>query len=166
MKNKYILLVIASLIFASIACKKENNSTIIGKWQEVKIRIYTTAPDGVIVNDTIYSARTLTDLNYVQFNTNSTCVIATDYIYYPAYVGTVKISAITPTISTYSYRIIKYKSVLIAYSLFPGSNYTTDTAVFMNAKTLLIHSVYYPYNPFSAIASLPQKTISDSYYSR
>ncbi len=78
MKIKYILLAIAAAMFCLPACKKDNkkpvqisNSSLLGKWNEVKFHITQNNSNGV-VTDTTITAASLGANDYAQFNNNYT----------------------------------------------------------------------------------------------
>jgi hypothetical protein len=55
MKRTCLLLVIAGVLLGLAACKKDNKSVaVIGKWQETKLRIYSTDSTGAFLYDTTF----------------------------------------------------------------------------------------------------------------
>jgi hypothetical protein len=161
MKNKYTLFIVISLAFCLIACKKENNSSIIGKWQENKVRIYMLNNNGVIINDTTYSGQTFTNMDYAQFNSYGTCMISASHYYYPAEDGFPKDPLVDTSTNTSHYKATGSGYVLTTNNVMgPGGSDQTDTARLIGPNTLLIHVTY------SVFIFDATPTVFDSYYTR
>jgi len=154
MKAKYLLLFVA-LVTALAACKNEGDHSIIGKWQQVKLRTYAKSYTGIISHDTTYSSTAFDTTNYAKFYSNGTCVIG---LFYPP--GSInRMSSIAyPSTTTYNYApagskyVLTYPTTLIS----PGGFITTDTAS-VSGNTLLIHSVFDNHQYYA---------VSDSYYTK
>jgi len=154
MKFVYLLLFV-TLVTSLASCKNEGDNSIIGKWQQVKLRTYSKSYSGVISHDTTYSSTAFDTSNYAKFYSNGTCVIG---LYYPP--GSInRMSSIAyPSTQNYNYApagskyVMTYPTTLIN----PGGFITTDTAS-VNANTLLIHSVFDNHQDY---------TVSDSYYTK
>jgi hypothetical protein len=162
MKNICAIFIIICLIFTLSACKKDkntnvDNSQVAGKWQEIKLRVYVQNQTGAISNDTTYLAPAFSSLDYIQFYSNDTCVIATDRFYFPA-------GEKSSFSNSFTARKFKYQaagSLFIISQIFfsPGGFLTADTATLVDEHHLKIHAVSYQGIPAN-------KTISDGYYTR
>jgi hypothetical protein len=144
------------LITLSTACKKGNDYPIVGKWQQVKLRMYNQSYSGVISNDTTFQRSSFDSTNYAQFNNGGTCVIGLFYPYrclncYIAYIATEKYNYV-PAGSKYVLTIPTTPTTVIN----PGGFVKTDTAS-VNGNTLLIHSTFDNHQFYA---------ISDAYYSK
>ena len=167
MKNNYALPALCCLLFAIISCKKENKTgtannavdqaLVGGKWQEIKARAYSQDQTGTITNDTTYLAAAFTNLDYVQFFDNDTCVIATDYYYLPA----AQQSAFAGQVNTVKFKYAVAGNVFLINQ--PSINYggftTTDTATVSDQHHLFTHAVTRP--PVGT-----DKLIADAWYTR
>ena len=161
MKNKYTLFIVAGLIISLVACKKENNSSIIGKWQQNKIRIYMLGTNGAIINDTTYSGQSFTNMDYAQFNSDGTCVISKSHYYYPADDGFPKDPLVDTSTETFHYKATGSGYVLTTNNVIvPVGSTPTDTARLIGPNSLLIQ-VRYSVFLFNATP-----TVYDSYYTR
>jgi hypothetical protein len=154
MKAKYLLLMIV-LVTGLASCKNEGDYSIIGKWQQVKLRTYSKSYSGVISHDTTYSSTAFDTSNYAKFYSNGTCVIG---LFYPPGSINLMSSIAYPSIQNYNYTLAGTKYVLTypATLISPGGFITTDTAS-VSGNTLLIHSVFDNHQYYA---------ISDSYYTR
>jgi hypothetical protein len=162
MKRTYLLLIVAGVVLGMAACKKDNKSVVIGKWQETKLRIYATDGTGAFLYDTTF-LKPFTGSDYIQFNSNNTCIIGTDYYYYPNQPNGQEIppQKITPVTSVMNYATLGSKFVLTPQSTLvnPGGFDVRDTVSTINSNTLLLHSILY--------AQVPGiKSIADAYYTK
>jgi hypothetical protein len=161
MKNKYALFIVAGLIISLIACKKENNSSIIGKWQQNKVRIYMIGTNGAILNDTTYSGQSFTNMDYAQFNSDGTCVISKSHYYYPADDGFPKAPLVDTSTETAQYKATGSVYVLTTNTVVNvGNGVITDTARLIGPNSLIVHVTY------SVFLFNPTPTVYDSYYTR
>jgi hypothetical protein len=154
MKAGSIILIIA-LAVALTSCKKGNDYPIVGKWQQVKLRIYNQSYSGVISNDTTFQRSSFDSSNYAQFNNGGTCVVG---LFYPA--GPILYNILTTNIPTQTYNYArarsKYVLTLPTTLTYPSGFITTDTAS-LNGNTVLIHGVLDNHEFYS---------IYDSYYAK
>jgi hypothetical protein len=161
MLNKYKTIIIAGLAISFMACKKANNDTpVIGRWQQNKLRLYIDS-GGIIIHDTTY-LHPFTNSDYIQFNTNGTCTLSASHYYYPNLQGYPKTpQQITPNVSGFTYEATGAKYVLNTQSMLisPGGFVVGDTISMPAANTLLFRSVSYGH-----IGNY--ETISDSYYTQ
>lgn len=164
MKHKYLILILVGLAIGFAGCKKLSDSgnprlPVSGKWQETKLRVYLDSL-GTIKDDTTYLASTFSNLDYAQFNDDSTCVISTSHLYYPAMglfnKNTEYISKITFNFTPVGSKIILNIQINV---INPGGFITRDTVSDYSSNTMMIHSVFYQSIPAN-------KTISDAYYTR
>jgi hypothetical protein len=163
MNNKHMWMLIAGLVSIQFACKKESGSTIIGKWQEAKIRIYTKDASGVLLNDTTYSGATFTSLDYVQFLSNATCINSETYEYFPAGEGFPKKPEHYVSGGTLNYSTVEPGLYILTAGgtlVNPGGFVTTDTARVIGPNNLLIRFTSYGHSTSTG------STTYDSYYSR
>ena len=161
MKNNYLilLLIISAGLFS---CKKEGTKTAVsGKWFENKLRIYATDSTGKFLYDTTF-LQPFTASDYLQFNNNGTCVISTDYYYYPNQNGQqIPPQKITPAASLMNFTAVGTKFVLTSQSTLtnPGGFDIRDTVSTINAQTLVRHTVVNTHVP-------GYTSYSDAYYTR
>ena len=154
--------ILTIVVVGLAACKKDNNSSvvIIGKWQETKLRIYATDSTGTFLYDTTF-LQPFTASDFIQFNSNNTCITGTDYYYYPNQPNGQQTppQKITPTTSVFNYKTLGSKFVLTPQGTLvnPGGFDVRDTVSTINSNTLLYHSVGYSHIPGI-------KTIADAYY--
>ena len=148
-------IVIISLAFAFVSCKKEANAPILGKWQQVKLRTYNQSYAGLISNDTSYLSPSFNSSNYAQFNNDGTCIIG--LFYKPGNYYLTQDFAYIPT-QTYNYAKAGSKYVLTVpnAAINPGGFISTDTAS-VDGNTVLIHSTFDNHQFY---------IISDAYYSK
>lgn len=145
------------LITGLAACKNAGDYSIIGKWQQVKLRTYSKSYSGNISDDTTYAGAgaAFDTSNYAKFYSNGTCIIG---LYYPP--GSINpISEIAyASIANYNYARVGSKYILTSPTtlIYPSGFITTDTAS-VGANTLLIHSVFNNHQDYA---------ISDSYYTK
>jgi len=165
MKNKYALFVYTIICAAFISCKKENNNSVaennnsvIGKWQEFKLRVYTTASTGAILNDTTYSAQAFTNLDYVQFASNGLCTLSSSHYYMPAGQGA--------PLASLAVGMLNYTGQGPVYSLATNTSLTSEsilwpqTATIINSNSLLLRDIAYTFG-----LNTPYTTY-DAYYSK
>ena len=161
---KKLTLIITAIFFIITSCKKDNKSSVvvIGKWQETKLRIYATDSTGAFLYDTIF-LQPFTASDFIQFNSNNTCITGTDYYYYPNQPNGQEIppQKITPVTSVMNYTAVGSKFVLTPQSTLtnPGGFDVRDTISTINSNTLLYHSVAYSHVPGI-------KTMADAYYTK
>ena len=111
--------------------------------RETKLRLYGKDATGAFLYDTTF-LHPFTSADFIQFNTNNTCVIGSDYYYYPnapeEHAPPQKIPANT---STLNYTTIGLRFVLTSQSnlINPGGFATGDTVSNVDSHTLLFHSV-------------------------
>lgn len=160
MNLKYVPILFIILITLLTACKKESYS-VEGKWQESKMRRYNRdIKTGYISGDTVYQADTFGGFDYLQFNSNGTCIFSgtglinnslqqlskvqsiKDYTYVKSGTG----FALTPT-HTDPYLI--------------SDVYTVYTVSSVSRNTLVLHGVASNIDPY-----FPYQMISDSYYTK
>ena len=159
-------MVFTGLVIMLTACKKSNKSSIIGKWQETKIRVYMTGPTGAIVSDTTYTGQTFTNLDYTQFNSTGTVVMSTDHIYFPVGPEFLKVPPYYLSAETLNYTSSGSNYILLPIA--KGSNNNNElpgasqaiTATVSGPNNLLIHMVDYFTIP--AVSTM----VYDSYYTR
>jgi hypothetical protein len=162
MKHKYLLLIITGLTLGFVACKKENDKyPIVGKWQQIKLRLYMLDSNNTILYDTTY-LQPFTSLDYAQFNNNGTAVIGTDHYYYPNDPGEPKTPELIPAIRAnwdYTQLVSKYLLTPPPAPPNPGGFDVRDTVSIINTNTLMLHSILYSHIPGI-------KSITDSYYTK
>ena len=158
-------MVLTGLVILLTACKKDNKSSIIGKWQEMKIRVYTTGPTGAVVTDTTYTGQTFTNLDYMQFNSTATVMVSSDHLYYPAGPIYIKVPPYYLSTETLSYASSGSNYILLPMTQgsnnhgLPGAS-AVITATVSGSNNLLIHMVdYFTIPTVSTI-------VYDSYYTR
>jgi hypothetical protein len=148
-----------ALAFSMGACKKENNAIIVGKWQETKLRLYRDSA-GIIKDDTTY-LHPFTNLDYVQFNSNGTCITSTDHYYYINELENPKTPQKIDAV-TVNWHYIQAGSEFILTpansAINPGGFISTDTVSYSNS-TLMIHNVSYQGFALNVI-------VSDAYYTK
>ena len=157
------MLIVAGVVLSLAACKKDNKSvTVIGKWQETKLRIYATDSTGAFLYDTTF-LQPFTASDFIQLNSNNTCITGTDYYYYPNQPNGQETppQKITPSTSVFNYTTLGSKFVLTPQGTLinPGGFDVRDTVSTINSNTLLYHSVGYSHVPGI-------KTIADAYYNK
>jgi hypothetical protein len=164
MKNNYGILF--SYLFAVfVSCKKENKPvnqlSPLGTWQQIKLNVFVIVPSGAISDDTTYSAPKFTNMDYVQFNPNNTCIISTDHTNFPIGKGYPNLPATPVTRDTLTFAAIGGSVYVlnIPPSLNPGGFVTTDTLTLLNSNNLLIHQVSYQGNPDGS-------SVFDSFYAK
>jgi hypothetical protein len=158
---KYLLILFIVLATAFVSCKKEQQASLAGKWQETKLVIYLDNAN-VVLWDTTYLTP-FTSFDYVQFNDNGTSVMGSDFYLIDA-PGGLGYSKTTQTIppSTNNFDYSAYGSV---YVLTPNPNVanfagiTTGDTVSIHGNTLLMHVVDYGPDRVS-------KSVYDSYFTR
>jgi hypothetical protein len=154
MKARNIIIIIG-LVLGLASCKKENKYSIVGKWQQVKLRTYNQSYSGVISNDTTFERSSFDNTNYAQFNNDGTCVIG---LFYPP--SPFEYSDIAANVATekFNYTPAGSKYVLTTPTtlIYPSGFITTDTAS-VNGNALLIHATFDNHQYYS---------ISDNYYTR
>jgi hypothetical protein len=156
MKIKNIA-VIASLILGLAACKNENDNSLVGKWQEVKLRAYYKSYSGVISNDTTYTGASLDTTDYALFSAGGTCVLSNHHVYpTTANIAGGIINVVTK--EGYTYTPVGSKYILtVQTTLIPPSGFITTDTLSRSGNTILIHSV---------IDNHQDYTVSDAYYTR
>jgi len=165
MKSKHALFVYTLIFLAFFSCKKENqnsaienNNSVIGKWQEITLRVYTRASTGAILNDTTYSAQAFTNLDYVQFASNGLCTLSSSHYYMPAGQGT--------PVATLAVGTLNYTGQGPVYNLATNTSLTAEsilwpqTATMINSNSLLLRDIAYTFG-----WNTPYTTY-DAYYSR
>jgi hypothetical protein len=156
MKHKNLLFIIACSLFSLIACKKEGNKyPIVGKWKEIKMRVYLKNYSGDISRDTTYVGTAFNNSDYVQFNNNGSCILGSDHVFNPAGSGP---AAEYLTTLSFAFTPVGHKFVLSSpFGLISPSGFISrDTISLSDPNTLLIHSVSDSHINY---------TISDAYYS-
>lgn len=162
MKYKYLPLIVACIATCLAACKKGNNTyAIVGKWQETKLRLYALDSTGAFLYDTTY-LQPFTSADFIQFNNNRTCVLGSDYYYYPNQQGEqVPPQKIPANTSTMNYIPVGAKFVLTTQSTLvnPGGFDVRDTVTVIDPGTLLLHTILYSHQP-------GVKAITDAYFTK
>ena len=155
MNSKFFLPLFIILISFLTSCKKENSS-LRGKWQEVKYHTYNQDNNtGAVSEEVTYPASMFTSLDYVQFNSSSSCIISQ---------GSTSSATLVQRIQKYTYASVgsRYALTEVFEGEMPISGIgIADTVSVSSSNTLVIHSVATYLNP-----SVPYKSISDAYYSR
>lgn len=162
MKLHYTLILLTAFAISFASCKKGDTAvSITGKWQETRIRYYEINAN-MLVRDTTYLAP-FTDLDYVQFNANGTCIFSSDHYYYPNQSG----YPTTPQLIPQSTDTIAYTSAGDGKYVFNQNqwlNYSgfilTDTA-FVTGNTLRIQFINYGISSTDG-----HRDVTDSYYQR
>jgi len=163
MKLHYTLLIFAVFVFGLISCKKGSNSDpIIGKWQETRLRYYEINANK-LVRDTTYLSP-FTDLDYVQFNSNSTCTFSSDHYYYPNELNyPTTPQAIPQFIDTLTFNSFGGGKYVISNTN-QGVNFSgfilTDTA-FVTGNTLRLQVINYGISRTDGF-----QDVSDSYFTK
>jgi hypothetical protein len=158
MKQKYLLIIVAGLAICLAGCLKEGHPVaVVGKWQEIKLRMYWDSA-GTVKDDTTYLKPTFNALDYAQFNANGTCIIGTSHLYYEA--GGYY-SENGPYASTKTFNIAgsgsQFSLTQQNNAINPGGFVEMDTVSGYPKDTLMIHSVFYRALPIN-------KTVSDALY--
>lgn len=163
MKQKLLLFILPALMLGIFSCKKgnmNNTASLTGKWQEIKLRIYI-VDSGKITYDTTY-LQPFTQLDYLQFKDEDSCVWSSDHYYYDNAPGEPKTpQLIAQSIINYRYTTIGGgKFVLNTPTLLnPGGFVTTDTLLEVNSNNILVHNVFYSHAP-------GYELITDSYFQK
>lgn len=152
MKSRLVILIIV-VTAALAACKKGNDYPIVGKWQQVKLRMYNQSYSGVISNDTTFQRASFDSLNYAQFNNGGTAIIG---LFYPYPMYNLNIANITTEKYNYTRAGSKYVMTLPTTLTYPSGFITTDTAS-VSGNTVLIHSTFDNHQFYA---------VSDSYYTK
>jgi len=154
MKARNIIMIIG-LVSGLAACKKGNDYPIVGKWQQVKLRMYNKSYSGVISNDTTYQRSSFNSTNYAQFNNGGTAIIGLFYLPGPVEYN---ILVANPATQQYNYMRVgsKYVMTIPTSTIYPSGFITTDTAS-VNGNTVLIHSTFDNHQFY---------LISDAYYTK
>jgi hypothetical protein len=157
MNGKNIAAIIG-LVLSLAACKNEGDNSLVGKWQEVKVRAYYKSYSGVISNDTTYSSAAFDTTDYALFSANGTCVLSNHHVYEPTTANLTGSTVAYVSKESYNYTPIGSKYVLALQTnlLYPGGFITTDT-LSRSGNTILIRSIFDNHQNY---------TISDAYYNR
>jgi len=147
------ILVFIVLITLLNACKKGNDYPIVGKWQQVKLRMYNKSYSGVISNDTTFQRASFDSLNYAQFNNGGTAIIG---LFYPYPMYDLNIAFIATEKYNYVKAGSKYVMTLPTTTTYPSGFITTDTAS-VSGNMVLIHSTFDNHQFYA---------ISDAYYTK
>lgn len=155
MRHRYLTLFWIFLLVALVSCKKENKYPIVGKWQQIKLRVYSQSYSGVISHDTTYQVSSFNDSNYAQFNNDGTCVIG---LFYPPGLYDLRSSLVQIATEKYNYSAKGngYIMTLPTALTNPGGFIARDTAS-INGNTVLIHSTFDNHQFYN---------MSDAYYSK
>jgi hypothetical protein len=147
------ILILIVLITLSIGCKKDN-STIMGKWREAKMRVYNQdITTGALSGDTTYQSDTFGKFDYVEFYSNGICVVS----------ATEQVSKVQDTWE-YTYAQSGTGFLVTPAHTDPyiiSGVSTVYTASRVSSNTVVLHAVTSYLNP-----SVPYKTITDSYYNK
>lgn len=154
MKVKHLTSSLILLLFCLASCKKENQYSIIGKWQQIKLRAYMQSHSGVVSNDSTYLRSSFNGDNYVQFNNDGTCIIG---LYYPPNIYDPRDAVVRVSTLQYNYVPAGTKYVLTIPSADNKSGIGSGDTASINSNIVVIHSVFETNNNY---------IISDSYYSR
>lgn len=144
---------VIGLVLSLAACKKGNDYPIVGKWQQVKLRMYNKSYSGVISNDTTFQRSSFDSLNYAQFNNGGTAIIG---LFYPYPMYNLNIAFIGTEKYNYVKTGSKYVMTIPTAATNPGGFITTDTAS-VNGNTVLIHSTFDNHQFYA---------VSDAYYTK
>jgi hypothetical protein len=157
MRGKNIAVIIG-LVFGLAACKNENDNSLVGKWQEVKLRAYYKSYSGVISNDTTYTGTALDTTDYALFSADGTCVLSNHHVFEPttANLSGGIINEVIKEGYTYTSAGSKYLLAPEITLISPSGFITTDT-LSRSGNTIVIHSV---------IDNHQDYTVSDAYYTR
>ncbi len=160
MKKSYLPVLLIILTGGMVSCKKQQEGAgknVSSKWQQVKLRVYEVHNDTVKYDTTYYHPFSAAD--FIQFNSNGTCLVGTDHYYYDTAPGWPKIpQAIPPQSSTFDY---SYNGSIYILSQTPGlSNpggfVTTDTAYLRQQDTLHEKVTFYGHSITSNIKSVSE----------
>ncbi|WP_259071161.1 lipocalin family protein [Mucilaginibacter sp. X4EP1] len=170
MKIKYILLMIAGAAISLTACKKNNqnptvnNSTLVGKWNEVKLYSSQTNSSGAVSDTTITAGFSAGD--YAQFNNDYTVNISQS-------AGNPAPGSASPdyiSMNTYNYAIsgsvitLTFTGAITTPVVLPGDTLIiTRTVTKIDANNIVLHvtSSNAPLN-----SKNPPGLIIDTYYTR
>jgi len=156
MKVKNIIVIIG-LVSGLAACKNENDNSLVGKWQEVKVNAYNKSYSGTISNDTTYTSAAFDTTDYALFSAAGTCVLSNHHVYpTTANIAGGVINVVTKESYTYTPVNSKYILALQTTLSSPSGFVTTDT-LSRSGNTILIHSVTDNHIDY---------TVSDAYYTR
>jgi hypothetical protein len=161
MNAKHLLTLFIISMTALTACKKSVNAPVIGKWKEVKLRVYNQdKTTGAISSDTTYQASAFGKFDYAQFSINNTCILSQTGLQYGS---TPQPVAIQDT-RNYTYA---WTGSGFALTEMPQNNEiinevgTSDTVSSVSSNSLIIHSVSTYENP-----SVAYRTVGDAYYTK
>jgi len=143
-KMKYLMFIVLATAFVS--CKKDQQGSILGKWQLTKLELYQENAN-LVLYDTTY-LHPFTGNDYIQFNSDGTCIGVTDHNYYVNAPGNPKVpQAISPFTATWDYTASGSVYILTQTPAFINFGFlaTADT-VSINGNTLLQHVVTYNIN--------------------
>ncbi|MFI5162980.1 MAG: hypothetical protein ACHQHN_16990 [Sphingobacteriales bacterium] len=159
MKTKNIVIIVIGLVLGLAACKNEGDHSLIGKWQEVKVRTYYKSYSGVISNDTTYtSAFDTTD--YALFSADGSCVLSNHHVFEPTTANLYGSTGNYVSKESYNYAPVgsgpKYVLTLQTTLIYPSGFTTTDT-LSRSGNGILIQTVTDNHQDY---------TVSDAYYTR
>jgi hypothetical protein len=164
MKFKSLSLLISGIVLSFTACQKDNvpgSASVDGKWQETKLRIYGDSA-GILKYDTTYT-KPFTAADYIRFNSNGTCAIASDHYYYPNTDNYPKTPPLIPiSVGTWKYSFIGNATYVLNQQseyLNPGGFNINDTVRVLSAHSLWLHVVFYSHMP-------GYFQVTDSYYQK
>lgn len=150
------------LIIGLASCKIENqnagDSSLIGKWQQVKLRTYEKSYSGAVSNDTTYLSAAFDTTDYALFNSNGSCVLSNHYSYSPTTANLSGGTSYYVTKESYDYLPAGSKYILTLQTtlIYPSGFVTTDT-LSLSGGGMIIHSTVDNHQFY---------TIYDGYYSK
>jgi hypothetical protein len=167
MNPKHFPILFIILLSGLTACHKAYqdpaDAAVLGKWHEVKLRMYEVDNDTLKYDTTYYHPFTAND--FIQFNNKGACIIGSAYDYYDASPYSPKSpQAVTPSSSMSNYMDAGAGYVITPLStglVNPGGFVVTDSAFVSLADTLRFQVINYGHS-----LSLGFKGVSEAYYVR
>ncbi len=158
MKSKSIIIIVIGLVLGLTACKNEGDHSLVGKWQEVKVRTYYKSYSGVVSNDTTYTNSAFDTTDYALFSADGTCVLSNHHVFEPTTANLSGGIANYVSKESYNYTPVGHQYVLALQStlIYPSGFITTDT-LSRSGNTILIHTVTDSHQDY---------TVWDAYYTR
>jgi hypothetical protein len=150
MKIKYIVLLISGIALSIVSCKKSSSDNAPGgRWLQTKLRLYGDSANATSYDTTYTQPFTASD--YLQFNFDGTCSIASDHYYYPnIYKYPTTPPSIPVSIATWNYSSISSSAYLLIQpnqTLNYAGVFVEDTIKVLSAHTLMLHVVIHTHDP-------------------